>query len=607
MKAKDIINETRSPSDDLMGDRLVVPIGGLPDSHFGDIGRTSPHRGDPIMSPDLGGGFTGAGGGRGIPRLSGAPKAKSSTDKQTFKDLNPKDLKGQSASKSLLDRLFGKAEPKADVTKKRVEPSLGDVKQISGTSKQVTPSTGKSEPRQSVSGKVEKPKVEREPGETVADAIKRAQAKTEKKPLSKEAEKFKKEQEAWKDWQQSNKDAAAKKAKDQKDIADKETGGTKKRVEPELKDVPATNLGRSEPNLTGKKREGTPKVGREKAGIRKNREYWQKEMPVDTIGGKVVDKLMGIDRGASKASGKSAKQSSRGRVSSKADELDQLTTAEKRALKVAVPFVAGATALGAKGYYDSLQGDEEQGKEETPDTSTSVPSSAVDNEPAKGSEQGSEKADAPVDNTAVDTEVKPAADISVKPISKPSDKEDDVFKSASGSSEKPDELAHIKKLSGAKDTTPKASKVVQKVAPKTDLSSAPVVEPKSSEVSSKATDTTKDTTKDTADTEIEKEVTPPESKPGEYDKTDTGLFGGKINYRTDKYGTHWIANPQKQSPALQNLNRGAPDEVPYITSSQVSDTVNKAKAGVKSILGMNEDAKANEDLALLKRLSGYRN
>lgn len=36
-----------------------------PMSHMGDIGRTSPHRGDPVMSPDLGGGQGPGGAGRG--------------------------------------------------------------------------------------------------------------------------------------------------------------------------------------------------------------------------------------------------------------------------------------------------------------------------------------------------------------------------------------------------------------------------------------------------------------------------------------------------------------------------------------------------------------
>ena len=54
MKSKDIFSK-------------VTEATAIPDpmSHFGDIGATSPHRGDPVMSPDLGIGQFGGGGGRG--------------------------------------------------------------------------------------------------------------------------------------------------------------------------------------------------------------------------------------------------------------------------------------------------------------------------------------------------------------------------------------------------------------------------------------------------------------------------------------------------------------------------------------------------------------
>ena len=50
MKIKDIVNEA-GPRD--------------PMSYMGDIGTRSPHRGDPVMSPDLGGGVGPGGAGKG--------------------------------------------------------------------------------------------------------------------------------------------------------------------------------------------------------------------------------------------------------------------------------------------------------------------------------------------------------------------------------------------------------------------------------------------------------------------------------------------------------------------------------------------------------------
>lgn len=56
-----------------------------PMSHMGDIGRTSPHRGDPVMSPDLGGGQGPGGAGRG----ASGPKSSKSVTKPAVK-VEPK-------------------------------------------------------------------------------------------------------------------------------------------------------------------------------------------------------------------------------------------------------------------------------------------------------------------------------------------------------------------------------------------------------------------------------------------------------------------------------------------------------------------------------------
>lgn len=552
MKLKDIISEGRSPSDDLMNTDDAVQMGSMP--HLGDIGRRSPHRGDPVMNIELPGpGGTGSGG-RNIPGVSG--KVKPSTS-QTFKDLNPKDVKSSKSVFSKIKDLVSKpGKEEVPATKKKIEPSLDNVKTVSGSTKQVTPTTPNSATTtQTVSGKVQKPKIDRKEGETTADAIKRAQATN---PLSKEAQKYKQDQEKWKEWADKNKETKTEKPADKP--TDK-SASTNKKIEPTLdkpSDKPVSkvstkNQKREEPSFTSDKK--------------------------PSLTNKPTNKKSKYD--------------------GEEGELG-LTPAERIVGKAAKFGALGVLGAGALGYKDSLKGDEE-------DTDTKDTPSDQEQTKPTDSETDNKKSDTPADEKptndtgsdssddstpnadAVGRAVRSTANVpSVKPVTTP----------------KSDELATVKRLSGIpntdnKVTTPSVKKTDFKVKPLTLPSDTDFTKSKvATSTEPREPDYTVEPDSRTADVPAQ----PKPSRPGEYDKTDRGLLGGTIKYRTDSEGRNWIANPQKQG-AMANFSRGQDDEVPYITSAQVGDAVDRAKSGVKNILGMNESVEANQALSTIKRLS----
>lgn len=555
MKLKDIVSEGRSPSDDLMSRDDAVQMGSLP--HLGDIGRRSPHRGDPVMNIELPGpGGTGSGG-RSIPGVSG--KVKPSTS-QTFKDLNPKDIKSNKSVFSKIKDLVSKpGKEEVPATKKKIEPSLDNVKTVSGSTKQVTPTTpNTATTTQTVSGKVQKPKIDRKEGETTADAIKRAQAT---KPLSKEAQKYKQDQEKWKEWADKNKETKTEKPADKP--TDK-SASTNKKIEPTLdkpSDKPVSKIStknqkREEPSFTSDKK---PSLTKKPTNKKSNYDGEEGEL---------------------------------GR-----------TPFEKAAMKATGALAAASLGMAGLGYKDSLKGDEE-------DTDTK------DTPPEQEKTDSTKPADSETDNKKPDTpaDEKPTSDTG-------SDSSDDstpdadaagraVRSSTNVPSTKPvtvpksDALDDVKRLSGIlntdnKVTTPSVKKIDYKVKPLTLPSDTDFTKPTvTKSIEPREPDYTVEPDPRTADVP----ALPKPSRPGEYDKTDKGLLGGTIKYRTDSEGRNWIANPQKQGGAA-SLYGGADDEVRYITSAQVGDAVDRAKSGVKNILGMNESVEANQALSIIKRLS----
>jgi hypothetical protein len=568
MKAKDIITEWTDPQDMVYGPR------GRPGAEMGPGSYG-------------GGGFTGGRGRAAIgPGTAEVIPVTRSTRGQTFKDLNPTDLK--TTNNSILSKikdLVSKPGTQVPPVKTRVEPTFIDnVKQISGSSKEVKPTTPNSATTtQTVSGKVQKPKVDIKPGETPKDAVNRAQAELktkQNKPPSKEAQKYKQEQEKWKEWADKNKETKTEKSADKSSSTNNRVEPTSNKPADKTNKVSSKNQNREEPSFTSDK----------------------------------------------KVSLNPSKKKNKGNQNSDTSSL-KASPVEKKALKVAALPVAAAIALGAKGYSDSVNGDDTKKNSDKPadkpvdkpadndaakpadssaDNSADKPAdssadSSADNsadKPADSDSSSNNSADKPSDSSAdkpSDSSSKPAD----KNAAKPSDRNSSSNNSASNndnagratrsrrvssdnsnkSNKSTDgELADLMRLAGNNKSS-SSTKDIDPLNTVKPIELAPDVEPINTDsVASKP------------------------SRPGEYDKSDRGLLGGEIKYRTDSDGRNWIANPQKQG-AMANYNRGAPDEISYITSAQVGDAVDRAKSGVKNILGMNESVEANQALSTIKRLS----
>lgn len=126
-----------------------------PMSHMGDIGRTSPHRGDPVMSPDLGGGVGPGGAGRSAGKAF-AGKAKAAPTRIEPKlepgskpkiQIKPGETPAQAVQRAKKD-LELKSEPAATRpapdSRGRVEPSLKPLEPMTAGTRAKGPPVSKS-------------------------------------------------------------------------------------------------------------------------------------------------------------------------------------------------------------------------------------------------------------------------------------------------------------------------------------------------------------------------------------------------------------------------------------------------------------------------------